>query len=617
MMPCKRISRAGAAVPARGRRRVPHALPRAVCVVLSAFAFATARGDGLEVELAGVDDELADNVRARLGIVGLAERPEEAAGGRDGRDVDAAADAGLPEARVRRLHDAAPVEIAQALRPFGYYDPEVSSSLERTEDGWAARYEIRPGEPTRIAEIDVSVVGEGREADAVAAVLADRPFASGDALRHADYERFKRRLFEAAYETGYIDARYTEAALRIRPDALEADVRLALDTGERYYFGPLLIEQEILSAEFVDRYVPIEPGDPFDTSRLIDLQLALGDSGYFSDVTVDVLRDESSNRRIPVRVETTPRPNQEFTVGFGYGTDTGPRLRFGAQLRRINRSGHRFRFDTRLSAIEQTATGEYRIPVRNYATDYVSYRGSLGIEEIGDLETEQLTVGGAWNDRWRGMQRQLYVQARREEFGPSGAPTRIERTLFPGAQLSKRRSDDPVLPRRAYSWSADVSGSAEALGSTSFARLHLTAGYIRPLGPRGRFIVHGEYGAIRADDFGALVPSLRFFAGGDQNVRGYEYQSLGPTNADGATIGGRYLAIASVELDYLFVENYGAAVFFDAGGAANDPTPKLSRGAGIGLRWRSPVGMLRVDFAHPLDDPDEDFRLHLSIGASF
>jgi translocation and assembly module TamA len=111
-----------------------------------------------------------------------------------------------------------------------------------------------------------------------------------------------------------------------------------------------------------------------------------------------------------------------------------------------------------------------------------------------------------------------------------------------------------------------------------------------------------------------LPPSQRFFAGGDRSVRGYRYERLGPTDASGAVTGGRYLVTASVELDYLFFRNYGAAVFFDAGNAANHPWPDLKRSVGIGMRWLSPVGMLRIDIAHPLDDPDTDYRLHLSIG---
>src|SRR5690606_16786878 len=93
------------------------------------------------------------------------------------------------------------------------------------------------------------------------------------------------------------------------------------------------------------------------------------------------------------------------------------------------------------------------------------------------------------------------------------------------------------------------------------------------------------------------------------------YQSLGPQDENGARVGGRYLLVASAELEVRIVGAYGAALFFDAGNAGDSPRPELSRGVGIGARWRSPVGVVGIDIAHPLDDPDTDFRLHLSVGS--
>jgi translocation and assembly module TamA len=126
-------------------------------------------------------------------------------------------------------------------------------------------------------------------------------------------------------------------------------------------------------------------------------------------------------------------------------------------------------------------------------------------------------------------------------------------------------------------------------------------------------LAHAEAGAAVADQFFDLPPSQRFFTGGDRSVRGYDYQDIGPQNLVGETVGGRYLLAAGIEADYLIYGDFGAAVFFDAGDAFND-APDLQKGAGIGLRYRSPVGMIRLDFAHPFDDPDDSFRFHLSIG---
>jgi translocation and assembly module TamA len=137
---------------------------------------------------------------------------------------------------------------------------------------------------------------------------------------------------------------------------------------------------------------------------------------------------------------------------------------------------------------------------------------------------------------------------------------------------------------------------------------------VHPLGSKGRIIGRGQLGYTNVDDFSRLPASERFFAGGDQSVRGYDYQKLAPVDSSGEVVGGQYLAVGSIELDYLFVGNFGAAVFVDAGNADDTFLPQAKLGAGIGFRWRSPVGMLRVDLAHPFDDPDNNYRLHISIG---
>lgn len=581
----------------------------------------------IEVEILGVEGELADNVRAMLDIVELAEAEAEdaAADAGEGRaeaaapDPAAAADDDIIlEPRLRRAHNRSRGQIEAALRPFGFYEPTVRSSLTLSDGVWLARYEIEPGEPVRIDEVDLVVTGEGENAAPVQRALDATELARGQVLRHSVYDATKSRLFDAAYNAGFIDAAYTRAELRVQPSSREADVHLHLDTGPRYYFGDVVIEQDILNDAFVERFVEIEPGEPFNPDRLIDLQLALGDSGYFGDVNIDVLRAEAVDRHIPVVARTTPRPNQSFTVGVGYGTDTGPRARIGVELRRLNRRGHRFQADMRTSARETSVAGEYRVPIGDLNTDYISYRASLGQEEIGDFDVLQASLGASWNDVWKDLQRSVYLEARREDFAVVDTPEASETALYAGFRLGGKWADDPLFTRRGHAWSADVRGGSEQVaGSASFVRLRVDGEYIRPLGERARLLARGEYGAMRIDDFERLVPSQRFFAGGDRSVRGYEYESLGPKGPTGGTVGGRYLLVASVEADYLFFGDFGGALFYDVGNASHDPVPDLMRGAGIGFRWRSPVGMVRIDLAHPFDDPDTSVRLHLSIGAAF
>ena len=399
------------------------------------------------------------------------------------------------------------------------------------------------------------------------------------------------------------------------PRERAADIHLVLDTGPKYYFGELAIEQDILDPGLIGRFVVIEPGEPFDADRLIELQLALGDSGYFSNVTVDVMREQTVDRQIPVIVHTTPRQTQEYTLGMGYGTDTGPRLSLGTELRRLNRRGHRFHGDVRLSGIATTVAAEYQIPVKDVATDTLSYNALLGTKEIGDLETDQLSLGASWNDTWRGFQRRLYLVAHREDWTEGGNPS-PKTCSFPACicALSKQ----PIRCSRARA----IRGRRTFAAARKAWRHRRASCACMPRAPScgrsgtGRaFCSTRNTARSRPTSFRGCRRRSASSRAGIEAFAATNTNSSGPTDVNGATVGGRYLALASVELDYLFLGNYGAAVFFDAGNAANDPWPDLKRSVGVGFRWRSPVGMVRIDVAHPLDDPDTDYRLHLSIGS--
>jgi len=586
---------------------------RAALLILAGAAAGDA-GAAIDVRIEGLAPELERNVRAFLSIAEAADEPSERAGSREPESDD---DEDPSDARVRRLHELARTEIAAALEPFGYYEPSVEATLERHGDDWEARYVVDPGPPTVLRVVEIDIVGEGADSPAVAAARSAIRLEPGQQLNHPRYEAAKQALFDAAYNAGFIDVTYRRSELLVNRGRREAEVHLLLDTGPRYFFGEITIRQDILAESFIDRFVRIDYGDPFDTDRLLALQMALNDSGYFNEVIVDVERESAVNRHIPVVVHTSPRRTQEYTVGLGYGTDTGPRIRLGIELRRLNPYGHSFTSDLRLSNIEQAVAAEYRIPRgRDLVTDFLALRGSLGAQDIGDWDTLQQSIGASWHDAWRQYQRRLYITGQREEFSAEGEPTSIESVIYAGWQLTRKSADDPILPRRGYSWSVDMRGGSDALGSgTSFGRLHVSGNVVRSLGERVRVLLRGEYGAIRADEFARLPPSQRFYAGGDGSVRGYGYQDLGPQNAAGARIGGRYLLVASAELEVNIVGNYGAAVFFDAGNADDTAWPDLMRGVGIGARWRSPVGVVGIDLAHPLDDPDTDVRLHLSVGS--
>jgi translocation and assembly module TamA len=162
----------------------------------------------------------------------------------------------------------------------------------------------------------------------------------------------------------------------------------------------------------------------------------------------------------------------------------------------------------------------------------------------------------------------------------------------------------------------ELRGTAEFLGSDiSFLQTIVSARLVRSPSEDSRILARATIGLTTQSEFLELPPSVRFFAGGDESVRGFDYESLGPVDDEGNVIGGRNLLTASVEYERHLHGNFFGAVFIDAGNAFDGSDIDAAVGAGLGLIWRSPVGPLRLYLAHPLNKSDRDVRVHLQLGA--
>lgn len=572
-----------------------------LAILLLFCGFAGGAYAAVEVEIGGLADPLAANVRETLSIVAYANEPE------------------LTEAVIRRLHNRAPAEIREALMPFGHYEPVIEASLERRgANEWRARYTITPGPPVRLAGVEVRLTGAGADDPALAAARTRLPLVEGAVLRHADYADAKLRLQAAAQQHGYLDARFTTHVLRVYPAERRAEVELVLDTGPRFYFGPVRFEQSVMDEAFLRRYLGFQPGDPFNVDRLLDLQFALMDSEYYALVEVEPLRAATTpDNRVPIRVHMTPREKHKYSLGLGYGTDTGPRLSLGWDNRRVNRRGHHSSVNLRFSEIQNSLLLRYFVPLHRPQQERIIYSVGAVNEELGDGRSEKrqlgiarVTVEGSW-------QQTAYLQFERERSLIAGTDTTTD-LMLPGVTWSRTRADSPVVPDWGWRVSFDLRGGSETLGSdSSFLQGRLQLKWVAALGEQTRLLSRFEYGATRVDATSELPLSQRFFAGGDQSVRGFGYQELGPRDAAGNVLGGRFLGVGSVELERRFRgewSDWGLAVFVDSGNAANQARIEPETAAGLGLRWKTPVGMLRVDVARPLSVEDAGWRLHLSIG---
>jgi translocation and assembly module TamA len=502
----------------------------------------------------------------------------------------------------------------------------VEGRLRQGEEGWQARYRIERGPPTRIVRLDLRITGPGAEDSDLQRIVRESGLAEGARLDHSAYKNTRQQLIERAVELGYLEARFPRHRIEVDPRANQATVALVLETGPAYFFGEVGVEQEVLDPDFAEEFVPVAPGQPLTSDRLLDLQFALSDSGYFRQVEVDVLKAQAvpfrpgpdrppqAGRKVPVTVHTSPRPVRHYRIGVGYGTDTGPRLTSGVEFRRLNRWGHRGRLDLLLSPVKRNFATQYIIPIRNVRTDRMTFSASRNVEERGDGFSTQNTIGISRDILWHSWRRNLYAQFSLERSEFSGETNR-SMLLTPGIDLSKTVADDPLYPRRGWSLFLDLHGAHEGfLADTTFTQVRGNGRAVLPLGGRMRLLGRVAAGYTILDQFSRLPASERFFTGGDRSVRGYPYQSLGPRNDEGEVVGGEHVLVFSGEAEVRVWGNWGIAGFYDAGNASNDWPPDPVAGAGAGLRWASPIGMIRLDYARPLSDRRGDWRIHFSMG---
>ncbi|MFA7388232.1 MAG: autotransporter assembly complex family protein [Thiohalobacteraceae bacterium] len=564
-------------------------------VLLGVMLLADTAAAAVRIELQGVEGALRDNVLALLTL--QRERAKE----------------DLSERQIHRYFRRAPDEIREALEPFGYYDVQIDSELRAEQDDWLAEFRISPGEPVRFARIDVQLSGAGKEDPALRKAVADVALQPGEPALHARYENLKSRLQKLALEQGYLEAVYRERVLRIDVEARRADVILHLNTGPQFRFGEIGVDYAGLDEDLVRRYLPFAPGDVYSSRRLLDLQRALEDSGYFERVDVRPMRDQAQDRRVPVQVGLEPRKRHEYRAGLGFGTDTGARALLGWEHRRINRRGHRMDAEVRVSEIYQSLISRYSIPLADPRSDRLEFTAAV-LDEQSDTVDSSLYKLGVGRSVARGRWREaLTLNYQRENFRV-GLTDETTALLIPGVSYLLVRADNRLIASRGHSLQFDLRGAAEPLLSDmTFVQTEIKAKLIRSVGANGRWIARAQGGTTWTDSFEQLPATLRYFAGGDQSVRGYDFEELGPRDDSGQVIGGRHLVFGSLEYEHRVRGNWGVALFVDTGNAFNSTHQGLETGAGVGLRWRSPIGMVRVDLASAVSR-DKSLRLHFTLG---
>ena len=517
--------------------------------------------------------------------------------------------------RIERLFRDADKNARAALEALGYYDITISKTLTWNDDCWQAAFNIEPGEPVRLRQVDVLIEGAAADDPAFQSRLAANRPVPGEILNHGRYDKYKATLLTAAITSGYFDADFERSEVSVDREAEVADIVLRLQSGTRYRFGQVSFSEGILRDSLLIGYSDIRTGDPYSTKAINELFEALNGSAYFESVSISTEPLDTIEKTVPVKVALTPGARRIYSIGAGYATDTGPQGRLGYANRRRNDKGQQFESKLNASPVKSELTAAYRWPIRDPRQEWFSVVAGVQYEDTDTSESDSYKLGilrsHNVSESWLETR---YLDLAFENFKVGDQDTSSRLIIFGvNRESAKGRELGRVTNGRRLSF--DIRGASDSLGSdTSFLQFRSTTKWIHSLGEKTRLLLRTSLGLTAKEELAELPASVRFFVGGDRSVRGYEYESLGPTDAAGNVIGGSHLLTGSLEIDRLVKPQWAVAAFVDSGSAFNDSDIEFSTGAGLGIRWYSPVGPVRLDIAHPFDDPDEDFRIHLSLG---
>ncbi len=520
-----------------------------------------------------------------------------------------------PVWRINNLFTKADKEIVKALRALGYYQPSIVKKLTFSDDCWQAHFDIKAGKPVRVSRLIVQVQGEAQQEPMFQKLLSRLPIKQGDILKHARYEKIKQDLRSLALEYGYLDHLLIKKSLVVKPELLQAEIELILDSGPRHRYGKISIDQDILNPNFVQRYVFIDEDGDYSSKQLVKTYNALADSPYFSNVELKPQMDAIENDKVPIDIILTPQKTHDFSVGAGYDTDIGPLGSFSYQNRRLNRKGHHLSLALQISPALSSAEGNYIIPFITPRTDHVAIGLGYKYEKPNTFESQSALLSVQYQHLYQtGWQQNLFIKLTHEKFTISDV-SQSTTLLIPGARWQYTESNHPLRPTQGYHLDLSVSAAPEVLFSdVAFVQVSVIGKLITKLPWSAILIAHTNLGATLTNEFDRLPPSQRFYAGGTETIRGYNYKELAPRDSQGTVIGGRMLAVASIEYEQFITESWGVSAFIDAGNAFELNQFKIKRGAGVGVRWLSPIGPIRLDFAVPLNNSNDSFQIHFSTG---
>ena len=544
----------------------------------------------------------------------------------------------LGATEISRLMVAAEANARELLGTLGYFTPTLTLELNETPESAKAPREIvitvAPGEITKVSNVQLSYAGAIAD-DATAeaqrdSIRTDWALRAGMPFTQQAWDDAKttalRSLTAKRFPTGNIEVSRAE----VDADRSEARLSATYQSGPAYKFGPLMLRGlQRYDPDGARRIARLPTGTDYDQQKLLDAQQRLASSGYYDSVFLTLDTESGNPLAAPVTAQLREAPLQKVVMGVGFTTDNGPRLSIDHIHNQIPLLG--WRAVSRLSVdndIKSLGTEWNAIPDDHGWRWFTG--GELKRETSGSYIVDSGRLRGGRNKSSDHIDRSYFLQYDyAQNRGINAPPSASAVTANWG--WTGRYFDNNAAPSRGYALALEVAAGYTLTGQ----QLPFTRTYARWLGVvpigraedtetrarRSRVQLRLEAGAVAAKESAQIPSTLMFLTGGDTTVRGYSYKQIGTVRADGQTVAGRYLGVASVEWQRPFVYNnklteWESVVFVDAGAVADKPgelKPKV--GVGVGARWRSPVGPVQADLAYGVDS--KKFRLHFRLGFTF
>lgn len=515
-----------------------------------------------------------------------------------------------------RLESRVKEEINKALQALGYYHAKIEYSIKnvKSETDATVFLKIKAGPAVIISDVDIKIEGEAKN-DTSFSELLKNTIKKGEILNQGKYDELKVAIQSLAVRRGYFDSHYTTSLLKVVPKLNEAFIVLHFNSEKRYAFGDVSYQNSQIEESRLNSMLTFEPGDPYLVGDLGAFNQELSNTNWFSTVLVESDLKNMKDYRVPITVILEPAVRNRLETGVGYSTDTGPRLKVGWDKPWFNRAGHSINTDFYISSPQKKLETTYQIPLDDVLRDF--YQVRLGVEKLNNNDTKSFETTASVSRHWKydsDWHRILYLRWLYSDFTVANTSD-ISNLILPGVNFSRIRSRGGVMP----SWGDKQSVTFEIGNPIWGADIHLyrviaESTWIRSVNDDNRFIFRANAGAVLTDSFDKVPPSLRFFVGGDNSIRGYAYKSISPRDSEGQLEGGSYMGTGSIEYNYRVADNWWGAVFVDAGDAWTGIKPEWNKSVGVGIRWVSPVGPIRFDIAHGFDNTDENFMLHFGMG---